>query len=98
MTPVHAVTPASAAKISTHWMDDRGLVIAAEDRDRRGGDWVHFYNVPCTKIGRKVKPLHLCGHCSGAGKDPACPYDPCPKCGKSGGLAEPAPASSLSSS
>lgn len=96
--PDRAAPPSNAAQTPTHWMDDRGFVIAAEDRDRRGGDWVHFYNVPCTKSDRQVQPLHLCGHCNGAGKDPACPYVPCPKCGNSGGLPEPAPASSLSSS
>lgn len=102
-----ATAPTSKTKSPTHWMDDRGFVIAAEDRDRRGGDWAHFYNVPCMKAaperkpvlgagvlreGRKVKPLHLCDHCNGVGADPMHPYDPCPKCGRSGGLPQPAQA------
>jgi hypothetical protein len=71
----------------THWKDDRGYVITDLQREARGGDWAHFYNVPC-KAGAfgRIVPLHKCGRCGGAGRDPEATCDPCAVCGRSGGL------------
>ncbi|MFZ9585573.1 MAG: hypothetical protein ACO280_11550 [Pseudohongiellaceae bacterium] len=71
---------------ATHWKDDRGLVLADADREKLGYDWQQAYNVPCRMVFGRVAPLRRCGHCNGKGRDPASPYDGCPKCGKSGGL------------
>lgn len=74
----------------THWKDDRGLVLPDKTRSALGFDWIQAYNVPC-KVGAfgRIVPLHKCGHCAGKGRDPEAAYDPCPKCGKSGGLPGP---------
>lgn len=77
--------------VPTHWMDERGLVLTDKQRKNLGGDWAHFYNVPCRSHSGRVTPLHKCSHCAGAGHDPQATYDPCPVCGKSGGRPGPTP-------
>lgn len=78
-------------KAPTHWKDERGYVIDDHARRELGGDWVHFYNVPC-KVGAfgRITPIHKCGNCNGKGRDPEADYDPCPVCSHSGGLPEQA--------
>jgi hypothetical protein len=73
----------------SHWKDDRGHVITDAYRNEGGSDWQHYYNVPCRMVFGRVMPLHKCNHCGGNGRDPEASYDPCPTCGKSGGLPSP---------
>ena len=75
----------------SHWKDDRGHVITDAFREQAGSDWQHYYNVPCRMVFGRITPLHKCGHCDGKGRDPDATYDPCPTCGKSGGLPSPSP-------
>lgn len=72
----------------THWIDDRKLVLTTAQRDSLGADYQAAYNVPCIKVGRKIRPLHVCPRCNGSGNEPAAEYDACDECRGSGGLAE----------
>lgn len=82
--------PLDGAVRPTHWKDERGFVLNAATRGALGFDWIQAYNVPC-KVGAfgRIVPLYKCGHCAGKGRDPEAEHDPCPKCGKSGGLPGP---------
>lgn len=72
---------------ATHWKDARGLVITSAQRERLGYDYQTAYNVPCKKMSTgSIKPLAKCKHCDGRGQDPLTTFDPCPVCGRSGGL------------
>lgn len=73
----------------SHWKDCRGYTITDAQREEGGSDWQHFYDVPCQVVFGRVTPLHKCTHCNGKGRDPEASYDPCPTCGKSGGLPLP---------
>lgn len=89
---------AASAVRPTHWKDERGYTLTDAQREAGGSDWQHFYNVPCVVRGGQVRPLYPCGHCNGKGIDPECKFDPCPKCGKSGGAPAPLSPDALASS
>lgn len=88
--PTAVAGPVDQLVRHTHWKDDRGFALADATRSALGFDWIQAYNVPC-KVGAfgRIVPLHKCGHCAGKGRDPVATHDPCPKCGKSGGLPGP---------
>ena len=69
----------------THWMDSRRFVLTDAQREKLGGDYQYFYNVPCKMVRGKAKPLHICNYCEGTGED-VDEGGSCDACGGAGGL------------
>ena len=47
----------TASPLPTHWCDDRGFVLTAAQREKLGGDYKDFYNVPCVMVRGQATPI-----------------------------------------
>lgn len=86
--------PAPVAKDApTHWLDDRGLSIPHDWREKQASsDYRAVYTVPCVKKADKLVPQYPCPDCNPAGHPAHKPTTECSRCGGIGGLSQPSAA------